>query len=94
MSFPFEFAKSRGDYDFFSPVINFTANATVLAVGGISLGAISYLSLKALGFNKITTTIATAVPVALGSIGVAGSIVGGCIATAMVIGIVKAFGRR
>lgn len=94
MSFPFEFAKKSGDYDFFSPIINFTGNAAVVAVGGISLGAISYLALKALGFSKIATTISTAIPVAIGAFGVVGAIVGGSIFIAMLIGVTKALGQR
>lgn len=66
MSFPIEFAKSRGDNDFISPYINFMGNAGVVAVGGISLAAILGVALKALGFCSAAATIATAIPVTFG----------------------------
>lgn len=93
MSFPFEFAKRTGDYDFVSPIINFTGNAAVVAVGGISVGAVSYLALKALGFSKIITAIGTAIPVTIGGIGIIGAALGGCLFIAMCIQIAKALGR-
>lgn len=74
MSFPYEFSKKSGDYDFVSPILNFAGNSALVAVGGISLGAISYLGLKALGFNKIATTISTAIPTTIGAIGAVGTI--------------------
>lgn len=76
MSFPFEFTKRSGYYDFFSPVINFIGNASVVAVGGISLGAISYLALKALGFSVIKTTTLTAIPITVGALGIMSTAVG------------------
>ncbi|MCE2982755.1 MAG: hypothetical protein LW832_04220 [Parachlamydia sp.] len=94
MSFPFEFAKRSGDYDFISPIVNFTGNACVVAVGGISLGVISNLALKALGFSEITSTVATAIPVTLGAVGIIGAVVGGCFFIAILAGITEALGRR
>lgn len=73
----FEFVKSKGDYDFISPTINFTLNAITLAVGGTSLGVITYTALKALGFNQAATLIATAIPTTIAAFGVAGTIAGG-----------------
>jgi len=84
MSFPIEFVKKTGDYDFFSPIINFTGNAAVVAVGGSGLGGISYLALKTLGFSNIATTTATAIPVVIGAAGLVGTIVGGGIFLTMV----------
>lgn len=75
----FEFVKRSGDYDLVSGGINIIANLAVVAIGGISLGAISYLALKALGFSGIATTTATAIPVTIGAFGVAGVIVTGCV---------------
>lgn len=72
MSFPFEFAKKSGPYDFMSPAINFTGNATVVAVGGICLGTISNLALKALGFSNVVTSATTAIPVVIGVTSVVG----------------------
>lgn len=94
MGFPIQFAKSTGDYDFFSPIINVTGNAAVLAVGGLSLGALSYVALKALGFSKMATSIATAVPVSIGAIGVVVAIGGSCTFIALCVAISKAMGRR
>lgn len=94
MFFPFEFAKRNGDHDFFSPIINFTGNATVVTVGGVSLAAISYLGLKALGFSEIAITVATAIPVTIGAVGMISGIVGGCFFIAMCVGAAQALGRR
>ena len=94
MHFPFEFVKSGGAYDFFSPIVNSIGNAVVLAVGGISLGAISYLALKALGFSEIATTIATAIPITIGAVGIVGVIVGISVFIAMLIGLAKGLGHR
>lgn len=93
MSFPYEFSKKSGDYDFFSPIINSTGNAMIVAAGGISLAAISYLVLNALGFSTLGTTLATAVPVTIGAFGIIGAVVGASISIAMCIAIVKAFRR-
>lgn len=89
MSFPFEFARSRGDYDIFSPVINFTGNATAVGVGGISLGAISYLALKTLGFSQMTTTVATAIPVIIRTVSIISAVVAGGFFIAVCMEIVK-----
>jgi hypothetical protein len=94
MSFPFQFVKQSGNYDIFSPVINFAGNASVAAVGGISLGAISYLALKALGFSKITTAIVTAIPVTAAVIGAVAATAASCLFLAMVIGMIQALYER
>lgn len=94
MSFPFEFVKTRGDYDFISPVANLTINAAVVAVGGISLGAISYLALQALGFSKVTATIATAIPVTMGVAGMIGAAMGVSFFIVMCIEFTKKFSHR
>lgn len=93
MKFPIEFAKSTGRFDIISPFINFTGNAAVVAVGGISLGAISMIALKALGFSATATAIATAIPVSIGAFGVAGLIVGGAILISILVAASKALGR-
>ena len=90
MSFPIEFVKSSGDFDCLSPVVNFTGNAALVAVGGISLGAIAYLALKALGFGEVVTTIATAIPITIGVIGVIGAIAGSALLLAIGIAFVRA----
>ena len=76
MSFPLEFVRSTGDYDFITPTINLTINAAIIAIGGISLGVISHLAFKALGFSALSTGIATAIPVTIGAIGIAGAVAG------------------
>lgn len=89
MVFPIEFAKRSGDYDFFSPLINFTGNAGVIAVGGMSIGTISYFALKRLGFNKIAITAGTAIPTTIGAFGVAGVVLGGYIFVSLINEIFK-----
>lgn len=93
MSFPFKFVQSHGNHDFISRGINACCNAAVVAVGGISVGAIAFIALKALGFSGIAATMATAIPVAIGLIGVAGLVVGGCICIALLRGFRKDMDR-
>lgn len=76
MQFPFEFAKRSGDYDFISPIVNFTGNAAVVAIGGISLGAITYFALQALGFSNLSLHAVTAIPVSIGAFGALGVLAG------------------
>lgn len=90
MCFPIQFAKSRGQSDFFSPVINFIGNALVVAVAGISLGFISNIALKRLGFNHASSTF-TAISTTIGKIGIAAAIGGFCVFVALCIAIVRAF---
>ena len=56
-------------------LLNAAANAAVVAVGGIALGGISYVALKALGFNGVAAGVMTAIPITIGAIGVVGSVV-------------------
>lgn len=77
MSFPLQFVEKKSDYDFISPIVNFTGNSLVVSVGGISLSVISYLGLKALGVNQTAATIVTAIPVTIGAIGSIGVAIGG-----------------
>lgn len=74
MGFPIEFSKRTGDYDFLSGPINFAGNAAVVAVGGISLAYIANVALKALGFSKTATIIATAIPATFGAFAAAGTL--------------------
>lgn len=76
MQFPIEFMKNRGDFDFISPLMNFTGNAAVVAVGGISLAVIANCALKILGFPGAAVKIGTAIPIAIGVIGALGVIAG------------------
>lgn len=89
MVFPINFAKSSGDYDFVSPVINFTGNAAVIAAGGIGLSVITYMGLKALGFSKIATVTSTAIPVTIATIGVVSTIAG----TFALLSVINAIGK-
>lgn len=72
-SFPIEFIKPEG-HSFLADAFNFGANSAVVAVGGFCLATITYMALKALGFSKMATTIATAIPVTIGAIGVVGTV--------------------
>ncbi len=83
MSFPIEFAEKGG---WIAPIINITGNLAVLAIGGISLGTISFLAFKALGYAKIAATIASAVPVSIVAFGAAET-VGGALALALIIAL-------
>lgn len=94
MPFPFEFVRKTGDYDFFSPVINLAANAAVIAVGGVSIGAVSYIALKALGFSSAAVKVTTAIPLFLGVAGVTGVIVAGIAFAIMVSGVRDTLSRR
>lgn len=76
MPFPIQFVKSKEHFDIFADGINVAGNGAVLAVGGISLAAITSLAFKALGFNKVATTIATAIPVTIATFGVASAVLG------------------
>lgn len=70
MGFPIQFIEKKGrdPVPFF---VNLGANASLLAVGGMSVAAISYYALKALGFSKIIASIAAAIPVGIGAFGAA-----------------------
>ncbi|WP_068469499.1 hypothetical protein [Candidatus Protochlamydia phocaeensis] len=94
MVFPIQFARSQGDYDFISPIINITGNATVLAVGGISLGVITTLALKALGFSKLTTSLAAAIPITIGAFGTGVALIGAGFIISILIAMAYALGRR
>lgn len=94
MPFPIEFAKKNGNYDFFSPIINVACNAAVVAVGGFSLGAISYVALKRLGFNEIAATTEAAIPVVIGATGAVVAVVTGGLFIVMINGVANALGRR
>lgn len=61
-----EFAKSQGDYDVLSPMINVIGNGTVLAVGGIILAKIAAVVAKRFGCSEKTAKFATAIPVVIG----------------------------
>lgn len=72
----FEFIKCRNYCDVIAPVVNFTGNAAILAVGGTALGIITYAAFKALGFNQAATLLATAIPASIAAFGAAGTIAG------------------
>lgn len=93
MSFPIQFTKSHGDYDIFSPLINFTGNAAVLAVGGVGVGVITYLGLKALGFTSVAAGITAAIPVAAGAVAAAGAVISLGVTCALVAALLKGFKR-
>lgn len=76
MRFPIEFTKSSGDYDFISPIVNFTGNAAVISAGLFGVGLVSYLALKALGFTSVAVGTATAIPVAGAIIAAGAAVVG------------------
>ncbi len=92
MTFPIQFVKPSGSYDFVSPVINFTGNVAAVGFGSAGIGTITYLSLKALGFDEIATSPVVAIPVFLGELGIAGTVIGGGLITAMVYGVSRAIG--
>lgn len=71
-----EFSKSSGQYDYISPIINFTGNAALVAVGGICVGSILNVALKALGYTGIAVKAPTVVFVTIGMIGAVGTVVG------------------
>lgn len=77
MSFPFEFVKPHGDYDFVSPMINLTASSAIICVGGVSLAAIAGVAMKALGVGKTGLMLSSAVPVSMIAFGAIGVCVGG-----------------
>ena len=65
MVFPIQFVKQTNN-DFFAPCVNIAGNSAVVAIGGVCLGAITYLALKALGFGAVSTGIISAIPVTIG----------------------------
>jgi hypothetical protein len=81
MCFPYiEFVKKSGSYDFISDFINLAGNGAVVAAAGISLAVIGNIALKALGFNALATSIATAIPVTVGAIGAGVAVIAGVFA--------------
>jgi hypothetical protein len=94
MQFPFEFTKSGGSYDFISPIINFTGNAAVVAVGGISLGAITYFALPALGFSSLSLHDVTVISVSIGAFGALGVLAGAVCLAGVYFMIVMALSNR
>lgn len=84
MSFPFEFVKPSGDYDFISSMINLTATSAVVCVGGVSLAAIAGVAMKVLGVGKIGTALVSAVPLSMAAVGAIGICVGGLFFLAIV----------
>lgn len=89
MFFPIHFSKPKHVYDYSSPVKNFVGNSAVLTVGGVSVGAILLLGLKALGISTATALIATAVPLSVAMIGGLAFLGAGCIAGCLVIKLTK-----
>lgn len=51
--------------------INLALNAGIVAVGGISVAAVTYFALKALGFSSVATGVVTAIPVSIAAFGLA-----------------------
>jgi hypothetical protein len=94
MSFPIEFSKPRGDYDFISSSINLAGNAMVVAVGGISVGAISALALQALGVKGTATAIVTALPFVVGTVSAITAIAAIASVVAIALAIGKGFSHR
>ncbi len=47
---------------------NYTKNAAVAVIGGLNLAVISTFALKALGFTKSATIVATALPISMSAI--------------------------
>lgn len=89
MSFPIEFMKKSGDYDFVSPVINYTGTAAVIGLAGTA----SYLGLKALGLADIAP-VAITIAVDMEKIGAVGVAVGGVLSFFIYKGIKQALGSR
>lgn len=85
MVFPIHFSKPKNLYDVSSPIKNFVGNSAVLTVGGISVGAILFLGLKALGVGTMTALIASAVPVSAVVVGGLAFLGVGCVAGYLVI---------
>ena len=94
MTFPINFAQKNGNHSNVSSIINFTGNAAIAAVGGLSLGAVSYLALKALGFSTLAVATA-AFPVSIGVFAATSTLLGaGALCFAMVAGVVQALKHR
>jgi hypothetical protein len=64
---------SLSDFDTVTPLIKAAVKGTLVAVGGIAVAVIANIACKALGFSKLTTAVATAIPVAISALGVASS---------------------
>ncbi len=93
--FPVTFVNHSGDYDFISPVVNFTGNALIVAVAGMSLAAISYLALSASGNAHFLPVLTfTAVPAAIGVMGAVGTFIGGACILYIGAAFAQAMGRR
>lgn len=93
MSFPLEFRKSKGDYDFASPFINLMGNGAVLVIGAGGAATISHVALKALGYDKAAESTIIAVPIMMGELGLAGTFIGGAMIIAMVASVSNGLGR-
>lgn len=79
MPWPIQFAKEpKTPYNFLdsSFAINAIGNGAVAIVGGIVLGTLAQVALKALGFTQIADVIALAIPVTLGAFGVVAIAIG------------------
>jgi hypothetical protein len=59
MSFPIQFSKPSGAYDFMSGPINIAGNGAVVMIGSISVGLVTDVALKALGYHGIRSLATT-----------------------------------
>lgn len=64
---------SLRNLDTVTPLIKAAVKGTVVAVGGVTVAVIANIACKALGFSKLTTAVATAIPVAASALGIAGT---------------------
>ncbi len=94
MSFPYEFSRSNGDYDFVSGPMNFMGNAGMVVVGGLALATIVYVAMKALGIGQAATLTVTAVPIAASAIAVVGFALAGLCLLYVLQGVGEALGHR
>jgi hypothetical protein len=89
-----QFAKSQGNYDFCSPLINMVGNGLVLAGVGAGSALIVAVALKALGYSSAAIAIGTALPLIAGTAGLAIAGAAAFTITATVVALLQAFGNR
>ncbi len=88
---------SLSNFDTVTPLFKAAVKGFMVAVGGVTVALIANIACKALGFSKLTTAIATAIPVAFSALGLASSaaaILGLSLQAVIVIALVVAIRKQ
>lgn len=71
-----EFVKKQDDYDFFSEIVNFTANAAIVTLVSAASAMIASTALKALGYNDAAIKVTRVLSFSATAIGASGVVLG------------------